>query len=98
MENYIKALTCFLSSISCSNMAAKTGDRAASTALCAWYSLLGGTASVTSENFWDSKSAPRSSESLHSGTLNCTALDWPLMFTESATTETSQKIVSLSSG
>ena len=41
---------------------------------------------------------PRSSESLQSGTLNCTEFDCPEMLTESATTETSQKSVSLSSG
>lgn len=43
---------------------------------------------VTSLNFWQSNNDPRSSESLHSGTLNCTEFDWPEIFTLSATTLT----------
>ncbi len=43
---------------------------------------------VTSLNFWFSNRQPRSSESLHSGTLNWTAFDWPEIFTLSATTLT----------
>lgn len=69
----------------------------ANIALCAWNSLPP-TASVTSENLSLSKSAPKSSESLHSGTLNCTTLLCPLILILSATTDTSQNIVSLSSG
>lgn len=66
-------------------------------ALCAWYSRPA-TLSVTSLKRSLSNRFPRSSDSLHSGTLNWTMLLWPEMFTLSATTLTSQNIVSLSSG
>lgn len=66
-------------------------------ALCAWNSRPP-TANVTSLNFSLSNKFPKSSESLHSGTLNWTMLLWPEMLTLSATTLTSQNIVNLSSG
>lgn len=99
---------CFLSSISCSNIAAKTGLRAgedkknsyyfqvqtrkvsslpARIALCAWNSRPP-TDSVTSLNFSLSNRLPKSSESLHSGTLNWMMLLCPDIFTLSATTLT----------
>lgn len=59
----------------------------ANIALCAWNSLPP-TDSVTSLNFWFSNNMPRSSDNRHSGTLNCIVLDWPEMFTLSATTLT----------
>lgn len=69
----------------------------ANIALCARNSLPP-TANVTSLNRSLSNKLPRSSDSLHSGTLNCTILLWPEMLTLSATTLTSQNIVNLSSG
>lgn len=69
----------------------------ANMALCAWNSLPP-TANVTSENLSLSNRAPKSSDNLHSGTLNWTTLLCPLMLILSATTDTSQNIVNLSSG
>lgn len=69
----------------------------ANIALCARNSLPP-TANVTSLNRSLSNKLPRSSDNLHSGTLNCTILLWPEMLTLSATTLTSQNIVNLSSG
>lgn len=56
-------------------------------ALCAWNSRPP-TESVTSLNFSLSNRLPKSSDSLHSGTLNCIMLLCPDIFTLSATTLT----------
>lgn len=64
-----------------------SNDSPARIALCAWNSLPP-TESVTSLNFSLSKRLPKSSESLHSGTLNWIMLLCPDILTLSATTLT----------
>lgn len=73
------------------------GYSPANIALCAWNSLPP-TANVTSLKRSLSNRLPKSSDNLHSGTLNWMILLCPEILTLSATTLTSQNIVNLSSG